>query len=132
MRALSRRERRQLAEHGPQPELPTGFAARWSAFVERHPKLLGAVAAVVMLILALPTFSLHLGTSDQGNNPGTATTRKAYDLLADGFGPGVNGPLTLVAGIDGADATFRRSWRTPAASSPSRRSPTTAPATPRS
>ncbi|MFE1234751.1 MMPL family transporter [Streptomyces sp. NPDC058745] len=103
MRALSRRERRQLAEHGPQPELPTGFAARWSAFVERHPKLLGAVAAVVMLILALPTFSLHLGTSDQGNNPGTATTRKAYDLLADGFGPGVNGPLTLVAGIDGAD-----------------------------
>ncbi|MER8047250.1 MMPL family transporter [Streptomyces sp. NPDC094032] len=104
MRALSRRERRQLAEHGPQPELPTGFAARWSAFVERHPKLLGAVAAVVMVVLALPTFSLHLGTSDQGNNPASATTRQAYDLLAEGFGPGVNGPLTLVASLDGADA----------------------------
>ncbi|MFC7934150.1 MMPL family transporter [Streptomyces cinereoruber] len=103
MRALSRRERRTLAEHGPQPELPTGFAARWSAFVERHPKLLGAVAAVVMTVLALPTLSLHLGTSDQGNGPAAATTRKAYDLLADGFGPGVNGPLTLVAGLDGAD-----------------------------
>ncbi|WP_432116214.1 MMPL family transporter [Streptomyces sp. S1] len=103
MRALSRRERRTLAEHGPQPELPTGFAARWSAFVERHPKLLGAVAAVVMTVLALPTLSLHLGTSDQGNGPATATTRKAYDLLAEGFGPGVNGPLTLVAGLDGAD-----------------------------
>ncbi|MFI8520498.1 MMPL family transporter [Streptomyces sp. NPDC085481] len=103
MRALSRRERRHLAEHGPQPELPTGFAARWSAFVERHPKLLGAVAAVVMLVLALPTFSLHLGTSDQGNGPATATTRQAYDLVADGFGPGVNGPLTLVASLDGAD-----------------------------
>ncbi|MGW0119796.1 MMPL family transporter [Streptomyces sp. NPDC003327] len=103
MRALSRRERRTLVEHGPQPELPTGFAARWSAFVERHPKLLGAVAAVVMTVLALPTLSLHLGTSDQGNNPATATTRQAYDLLADGFGPGVNGPLTLVAGLDGAD-----------------------------
>ncbi|MEX0169496.1 MMPL family transporter [Streptomyces sp. LMG1-1-1.1] len=102
-RALSRRERRTLAEHGPQPELPTGFAARWSAFVERHPKLLGAVAVVVMGVLALPTLSLHLGTSDQGNNPATATTRQAYDLLAEGFGPGVNGPLTLVAGIDGAD-----------------------------
>ncbi|MFJ5877847.1 MMPL family transporter [Streptomyces sp. NPDC093088] len=101
--ALSRRERRTLAEHGPQPELPTGFAARWSAFVERHPKLLGAVAAVVMTVLALPTLSLHLGTSDQGNGPATATTRKAYDLLAEGFGPGVNGPLTLVAGLDGAD-----------------------------
>ncbi|MEU2182821.1 MMPL family transporter [Streptomyces thermolilacinus] len=102
MRALSRRERRRLAEHGPEPELPTGFAARWSAFVERHPKKLGAVAAVVMLVLALPTLSLRLGTSDQGNDPATATTRQAYDLLADGFGPGVNGPLTLVAELGGA------------------------------
>jgi RND superfamily putative drug exporter len=103
MRALSRRERRRLAEHGPEPEVPTGFAARWSAFVERHPKMLGAVALVVMGVLALPTFSLHLGTSDQGNGPKTATTRQAYDLLADGFGPGVNGPLTLVTKVDGAD-----------------------------
>ncbi|HET6861211.1 MAG TPA: MMPL family transporter [Streptomyces sp.] len=100
-KALGRRERRQLAEHGPQPEPPTGFAARWSGFVERHPKLLGVVAAVVMLVLALPTLSLHLGTSDQGNNPASSTTRSAYDLLADGFGPGGNGPLTLVAQVDG-------------------------------
>ncbi|MGW6545593.1 MMPL family transporter [Streptomyces massasporeus] len=103
MRALSRRERRRLTEHGPEPELPTGFAARWSAFVERHPKVLGAIALVVMGVLALPTFSLHLGTSDQGNGPKTATTRQAYDLLADGFGPGVNGPLTLVTEVDGSD-----------------------------
>ncbi|MFD7766318.1 MMPL family transporter [Streptomyces sp. NPDC059787] len=102
IRALSRRERRRLAEHGPEPELPTGFAARWSAFVERHPKLLGAVAVVVMAVLALPTLSLHLGTSDQGNDPRTSTTRQAYDLLADGFGPGVNGPLTLVTHVDDA------------------------------
>lgn len=103
MRALSRRERRQLAEHGPQPDLPTGFAARWSAFVERHPKLLGGIAVVVMLVLAIPTFSLHLGSSDQGNNARSSTTRQAYDLLADGFGPGVNGPLTIAAQLDGAD-----------------------------
>ncbi|WP_455360871.1 MMPL family transporter [Streptomyces sp. SYSU K21746] len=101
--ALSRRERRRLAADGPRPEAVTGFAARWSHFVERHPKLLGAVAAVVMLVLALPTLSLHLGTSDQGNNPATSTTRQAYDLVAEGFGPGVNGPLTLVARLDGAD-----------------------------
>ncbi|MFC5147876.1 MMPL family transporter [Streptomyces aureoversilis] len=101
-RALSRRERRRLADSGPRPELPTGLAARWSAFVERHPKLLGAVAAVVMLVLALPTFSLHLGTSDQGNNPASSTTRQAYDMLGSGFGPGVNGPLTLVADLDSA------------------------------
>ncbi|MFF9334742.1 MMPL family transporter [Streptomyces albogriseolus] len=101
-RALSRRERRRLAEHGPEPEVPTGFAARWSAFVERHPKLLGALAVAVMAVLALPTFSLHLGTSDQGNDPKTSTTRQAYDLIAEGFGPGVNGPLTLVTEVDGA------------------------------
>ncbi|MBT2524149.1 MMPL family transporter [Streptomyces sp. ISL-99] len=103
MRALSRRERRQLSKHGPQPALPTGFAAHWSAFVERHPKLLGAVAAVVMVVLALPTLGLHLGTSDQGNNPVSSTTRSAYDLIAEGFGPGSNGPLTLVAEVHGAD-----------------------------
>ncbi|MEE1832088.1 MMPL family transporter [Streptomyces sp. SP17KL33] len=114
MRALSRRERRRLAEHGPEPELPTGFAARWSAFVERHPKKLGALALVVMTLLALPTLGLRLGTSDQGNDPQTTTTRQAYDLLAGGtsrssaaesgggFGPGVNGPLTLVTEVDGA------------------------------
>ncbi|MFI2186203.1 MMPL family transporter [Streptomyces sioyaensis] len=111
MRALSGRERRQLAAHGPRRERPTGIAARWSGFVERHPKLLGLTAAVVMLVLALPAFGLRLGTSDQGNNPATSTTRKAYDLLAgggpgaergSGFGPGFNGPLTLVGTLDGA------------------------------
>ncbi|MCL6301620.1 MMPL family transporter [Streptomyces kronopolitis] len=110
-RALSRRERRQLAAHGPRREKASGIAARWSGFVERHPKLLGLTAAVVMLVLALPAFGLHLGTSDQGNNPATSTTRKAYDLLAgggpgahagSGFGPGFNGPLTLVGTLDGA------------------------------
>ncbi|MBO8185924.1 MMPL family transporter [Streptomyces spirodelae] len=102
MRALSRRERRQLTEHGPRPDRPTGFAMRWSAFVERHPRLLGAVAAVLMAVLALPALGLHLGTSDQGNDPAASTTRKAYDMLADGFGPGTNGPLTLVGELDGA------------------------------
>ncbi|MFG3307787.1 MMPL family transporter [Streptomyces wuyuanensis] len=103
MRALGRPERRRIARRGPRPELPTGFAARWSVFVERRPKLLGLVATALMTVLALPTFSLHLGTSDQGNAPASSTTRKAYDLVAEGFGPGTNGPLTLVAALDGAD-----------------------------
>ncbi|NUS89627.1 MAG: MMPL family transporter [Streptomyces sp.] len=101
-RALSRRERRRLAAHGPRTRARGGFAARWSALVERRPKLLAAVAVVVMLVLALPTLSLRLGTSDQGNDPASATTRRAYDLLAEGFGPGFNGPLTLVGRIDDA------------------------------
>jgi len=124
MRALSRRERKRLAEQGPEitvdlldaeeqtdgaeasegkaPAPRAGAAARWSAFVARHPRLLGGFAAAVMVVLAVPMFGLQLGTSDQGNNPATATTRQAYDTMADGFGPGSNGPLTLVAEIDGA------------------------------
>ncbi|MET9258114.1 MMPL family transporter [Streptomyces sp. NPDC003717] len=115
-RALTRGERRRLAAHGPRPELPTGFAARWSALVERRPKLLGALALAVVTVLALPTLSLRLGTSDQGNDPRGSTTRAAYELLAEGFGPGVNGPLTLVTkvrdaedrlALDGLGATLR-------------------------
>jgi len=102
MRILSRRQRRRLAAQGPQTESTTGAAARWSSFLERHPRSLAAVAVVVMAALAVPALSLRLGSSDQGNNPTTTTTRKAYDMLADGFGPGFNGPLTILAEAPGA------------------------------
>ncbi len=105
MRALSRRERRRLARSGPvDEEGTTGPAARWSAFVERRPRLLGAVALVVMVVLALPVLGLRLGTSDGGTAPEGSQTRQAYDLMAEGFGPGINGPLTLVAELGEADA----------------------------
>ena len=52
---------------------------------------------VVIVVLALPFFSLRLGSSDQGSDPVGTTTRTAYDLLAKGFGPGFNGPLQLVS-----------------------------------
>ena len=96
-RVLGRRQRRRLAEHGPEVEQATGAAARWSGFTQRHPKALAAAALVVLAVLAVPTLSLRLGSSDQGNNPEGSTTREAYDLLADGFGPGFNGPLQIVA-----------------------------------
>ena len=54
------------------------------------------VALLVVVLVALPFFSLRLGSSDQGNDPVGTTTREAYDLLAQGFGPGFNGPLLLV------------------------------------
>ena len=50
-------------------------------------------------MLAVPFFSLQLGSSDQGNDPKGTTTRAAYDLLAAGFGPGTNGPLQIIAEI---------------------------------
>jgi RND superfamily putative drug exporter len=59
------------------------------------------VALLVVLLVALPFFSLRLGNSDQGNDPTYTTTRQAYDLLSAGFGPGFNGPLQLVAAQKG-------------------------------
>ncbi|MDJ0340527.1 MMPL family transporter [Streptomyces sp. H10-C2] len=99
IRVLSRRQRRKLAANGPEPAEETGTAARWSSFLERHPRSLAVVAVVIMGALAVPTFSLRLGSSDQGNNPSTTTTRQAYDLLAGGFGEGFNGPLTILAEV---------------------------------
>ncbi|MEU8569124.1 MMPL family transporter [Streptomyces pathocidini] len=106
VRVLSRRQRRGLAAHGPEPDVAEkGAAVRWSGFVQRHPRPLALLAVVVMAALAVPALSLRLGSSDQGNNPETTTTRQAYDLLAEGFGPGFNGPLTILAELrDGGGA----------------------------
>ena len=79
-----------------------GFWARWAAFVQRRPVIPALVAFAVVVLVALPFFSLRLGSSDQGNDPTGTTTRTAYDLLASGFGPGFNGPLLLVSENAGA------------------------------
>ncbi|MEU6350055.1 MMPL family transporter [Streptomyces sp. NPDC047072] len=100
-RVLSRRQRRRLAANGPAPEGASGLAARWSVNVEKRPRRIAALALVVMAVLAIPVLSLRLGATDQGNDDASTTTRKAYDLLAEGFGPGFNGPLQVVA--DGGD-----------------------------
>ena len=55
----------------------------------------------MLLVLAIPMFSLRLGVADQGNDPTSQTTRRAYDLLAKGFGPGFNGPILLAADLSG-------------------------------
>jgi RND superfamily putative drug exporter len=96
MRVLSRKERRKLAANGPAPDAASGWWTRLAAFLQRRPAPLAAAAAVVMLILAIPVLSLRLGSSDAANDPVSTTTHQAYELLADGFGPGFNGPLQLV------------------------------------
>ncbi|MFJ8536321.1 MMPL family transporter [Streptomyces sp. NPDC093591] len=99
MRVLSRRQRRRLAAAGPEPAEASGLAARWSSYVQRRPRPIAAMALVVMAVLAIPVLSIRLGATDQGNHQDSTTTRQAYDLLAEGFGPGVNGPLQVV--VDG-------------------------------
>ncbi|MFZ1062150.1 MAG: MMPL family transporter [Acidimicrobiales bacterium] len=101
---LSRRERRKLAADGPEPQVVQGGWQRWANFVAKNPRRLSAVAIILIVALGLPIFSLHLGISDAGSDPSSSTTRQAYDLLAKGFTPGFNGPLTVVGSIhDPAD-----------------------------
>ncbi|WUI00887.1 MMPL family transporter [Spirillospora sp. NBC_00431] len=103
-RVLSRRQRRRLAAEGPRTpengnEARNGVWARWAEFGARHPAILAGTATVLMVVLVLPVFSLRLGFSDQSTQPESSTSRKAYELLSDAFGPGFSGPLQLVAEV---------------------------------
>jgi RND superfamily putative drug exporter len=83
------------------PPSARGFWFRWSRFVQRRAWVTGTVAALVLVLLALPVFSLRLAFTDAGNDPTSLTTRQAYDLLAQGFGPGFNGPLVVAVAMPG-------------------------------
>ncbi len=73
--------------------------ARWSQMIQRRPVAGALVGLGIILALCAPALDLRLGSSDTGNDPEGRTTREAYDLLAEGFGPGFNGPFLLVADL---------------------------------
>ncbi len=75
---------------------------RWGRFVTKRPWVTVVATLAVLGVLALPVLSIQIGSSDAGTNPPGTTTRQAYDLLAQGFGPGFNGPL-IVAVSEGSD-----------------------------
>jgi RND superfamily putative drug exporter len=80
----------------------------WSKIVQSRPWPLALASLALMVGLLLPVFGLRLDPSDAGNDPANTSTRHAYDLLAEGFGPGFNGPLFVVAELPnrGAVATL--------------------------
>ena len=99
-RARARAAAAQPAGEGSEATAPaSGIWIRWSAFVHHRPRTIAASAAIVMLLIAAPASALRLGTSDASNDPGGQTTHRAYELLAQGFGPGFNGPLLVVAKV---------------------------------
>jgi RND superfamily putative drug exporter len=100
LRVLRRRERKALRENRLSTTDESPAWARWTAIMERRPVMFAVAAAAVMVVIAVPFFSMRLGSADAGSDPAGTTTRKAYDLLAKGFGPGYNGPLQLVAQIN--------------------------------
>jgi putative drug exporter of the RND superfamily len=73
--------------------------ARWGRKVSDRPTPWAIAATCVLVILAIPLFSMRLGQLDAGTNPTSESIRRAYDLIATGFGPGANGPLTVVVSL---------------------------------
>ena len=82
--------------------------ARWGRFVTRNAKIVFPVLLVVGLVLAGSSALVHLGASDQGTQPKEQTARKAYDLLAEGFGPGFNAPIPIVVDVNGDEQAPQR------------------------
>ncbi|MCX4745867.1 MMPL family transporter [Kitasatospora sp. NBC_01287] len=73
----------------------TSIAQRWSALVLRRPLLVLLTAVIGLGVIALPATKLELGLGDDSSRPADSTQHKAYDMLAESFGPGFNGPLTV-------------------------------------
>jgi RND superfamily putative drug exporter len=79
------------------PKRPFG---RWARTLQAHPRAFALGTVVLLLVVASPILGMRLGSSDSGSDAPDSTTRKAYDTLAEGFGPGFNGPLLLVAQLE--------------------------------
>ncbi|GAA4978881.1 MMPL family transporter [Yinghuangia aomiensis] len=82
----------------------SGAWYRWSRAVQRRPLSAAVLSLLVLGVLIVPLFSMRMAFSDDGSVPTTFTTRQAYDMLTDGFGPGANGPLIVAVELPhGAD-----------------------------
>jgi putative drug exporter of the RND superfamily len=97
-KVMSRRQKRNLAANGPRivGADSKGFWPNWADRVQRRPWLSAGVGLVLIVVIALPFFSLQLGSADQGTDPAGTPTRVAFDTLTQGFGPGYTGPLQIV------------------------------------
>lgn len=96
--------RREVPRRAPKPADQT-FWYRWSRVVQRRPWPMAVLGFLALFALTVPVFSLRLGFADEGNYPAGSTTKKAYDIVSEGFGPGFNGPLVLAARLpEGASA----------------------------
>lgn len=86
--------------HRAQNNHQESFWWKWSRMIQRRPWTSLLASLVIMSTFAIPMFSMRLGFGDDGNAAKDTTTRKAYDLIAEGFGPGFSGPLLIT--VDGA------------------------------
>ncbi len=83
-----------VSQAAPDAEQALGY--RLAGYIQRRPLIWAAGAAAILILLTLPVLDIWLGFSDAGNRSEELRTRQTYDLLAEGFGPGFNGPLLFV------------------------------------
>ncbi len=80
---------------------------RWSRLVQRYPWYAAIMSVALLVVLTIPLLSMRLGFGDAGNGPEADTSRKAYDLLAAGFGPGFNGPMIVAVEMPAGDTNMK-------------------------
>ncbi|WP_395293645.1 MMPL family transporter [Kitasatospora hibisci] len=116
-RALQTRKPGRLARrrHPAAGAAPAAGWRRWVGHVSRHPVPYAAGAAGLLLTATLPVLGLRVGLPDDGSLPHSRTERRAYDLVAEGFGPGTNGPLVIAADPAGDPGVLDRLVATVAA-----------------
>jgi RND superfamily putative drug exporter len=85
-------------------ESEAGLGYRLSRVIQRAPLVSFVLSLAVLVVLAWPVLSMRLGSSDAGNNPESLTSRRAYDLLSEGFGPGFNGVILVGIGVENEQA----------------------------
>jgi RND superfamily putative drug exporter len=87
------------------------LVARWGRFVTRNARVIFPVLLVAGILLAGTSALVRLGAADQGTQPKEQTSRRAYDLLAEGFGPGFNGPIPIVVDMKGDQGSPQRIYQ---------------------
>ena len=84
------------------------LVARWGRFVTANAKIVFPVVLVLIVVVGATSFLVRLGAADQGTQPTAQTSRRAYDLLAEGFGAGFNSPIPIVVDVNGDDQAPQR------------------------
>ncbi|MFI0774693.1 MMPL family transporter [Streptomyces sp. NPDC021212] len=108
-RVYGRKARKRMAEaaaaaaEGERVEEKPNMGTRWSRFVLRRPVAVLLLGVLGLGAAAVPALKLELGLPDDGSQPVSSQKRQAYDMISDGFGPGFNSPLMVVADTKGSD-----------------------------
>ena len=116
VRSVAARRRERRGGDGPAPlDQEDNAFARWGRRVSETPVPWAIGAIGLLAVLTVPLFFIQFGQIDAGTDPTSRSSRRAYDLIAEGFGPGANGPLTVVLSVPAGQARRRRRpcWPTP-------------------